>query len=56
MKRSQPSIKGYLISKGLMEMEPDPIYENQILLITLIPNFKDLTILSFLFLAINLTF
>ena len=53
MNRSQSSIKGHLINLGLMEYEPEPVYEynRKGFELNLMPNTNDFYILSFLFLG-----
>ena len=48
MKRSQASIRGHLINLGLMEYEPEPIYDykNEANSFRLIPNSLEFFILS----------
>ena len=51
MQRSHIPIERYLISKGLLEKEPEIIYSKN-LLITLASKYEDLIILSFLFIVL----
>ena len=54
MKRSQSAIKGHLINLGLMEYEPEPVYEykSEGYSFSLMPNSFDLLILSSLLIVI----
>ena len=54
MKRSQASIRGHLINLGLMEYEPEPIYDykNEAYSFSLIPNSLEFFILSALMIVI----
>ena len=48
MKRSQSSIRGHLINLGLLEYEPEEIYEDPKWPLNSPPNFIDLFVLSIL--------
>ena len=54
MKRSQASIRSHLINLGLMEYEPEPVYENtyRSYVSSPIGDVRDFLILSFLFIIL----